>query len=159
MTATKCAPVIVGVDPSDTVHAWARIAGDRVLAWGRDAENELVPEGDEVIVIEMIASYGMEVGQTVFDTCVQIGRLYEKLVATHDVRAVTRREVKAVVCGSTRAKDKNVRRAVVDAFGGDAQTKKGGQLYRVSKDVWAALAVALAWQSGECRPYVGGPWA
>ena len=49
------------------------------------------------------------------------------------------------VCGSARAKDANIRQAIIDRCGGPESIKKGGPLYKVSGDVWSALAVALTW--------------
>jgi hypothetical protein len=69
------------------------------------------------LVIEMIASYGMPVGKEVFETCVWIGRFIE---AWHgdDVHLLYRKDVKLHLCGSSRAKDPNVRAALLDKFGG-----------------------------------------
>lgn len=95
-------------------------------------------------VIEMIASYGMAVGAEVFETCVWIGRFIEAHGAKNCDR-LTRGEVKMHLCHSMRAKDANIRQAIIDRVGGKQATKKGGKLYGISGDVWAALAVALTW--------------
>ena len=58
--------------------------------------------------------------------------------------------MKLNLCGNPRAKDANIRQAIIDRFGGKAAaigTKKNpGPLYGVSGDVWAAIAVGLTWQ-------------
>ena len=82
--------------------------------------------------IEMVASYGMPVGKTVFETCVWIGRFD----ACEDATLVYRKDVKMHLCGSMRAKDSNIRQALIDKLG--KEVTKG-----VSKDVWSALAVAV----------------
>jgi len=54
--------------------------------------------------------------------------------------------VKLHLCGSARAKDTNIRQALIDRYGGSAAIGKKaapGPLYGVSKDVWSALAVAV----------------
>ena len=84
------------------------------------------------MAIEMVASYGMPVGKTVFETCVWIGRFDPDATAT----LVYRKDVKMHLCGSMRAKDSNIRQALIDKLGKEAT--KG-----VSKDVWSALAVAV----------------
>jgi len=101
------------------------------------------------LYIEMIASYGMAVGKTVFDTCVWIGRFIEawNVYSPHH-QFIYRKDVKMHLCKSTRAKDSNVRQAIIDLYGGDKAiaigTKKNqGPLYGVKKDIWAALAVAI----------------
>jgi hypothetical protein len=58
--------------------------------------------------------------------------------------------VKMHLCGNTRAKDGNIRQALLDRFGpGKAiacgTKKQPGPLYGVSKDVWQALALAVTW--------------
>ena len=72
----------------------------------------------EKVVIEMIASYGMAVGKEVFDTCVWIGRF--KQIANSleiDVEYIYRKEEKMNLCHSMRAKDSNIRQALIDRFG------------------------------------------
>jgi hypothetical protein len=88
------------------------------------------------LVIEMIASYGMPVGKEVFSTCVWIGRFYQ--ASLYPCHLIYRKEVKMHLCGNMRAKDPNIRQALIDMLGKEAT--KG-----VSKDVWAALAVAITY--------------
>jgi hypothetical protein len=105
------------------------------------------PNDRPTLVVEMIASYGMPVGREVFDTCVWIGRFLEAWRGPSDT--LYRGSVKLHLCGSMRAKDGNVRQALIDAFGGKEKAigKKAqpGPLYGVSGDVWAALAVAVTY--------------
>ena len=106
--------------------------------------------------VEMIASYGMPVGKSVFETCVWIGRFIQRFKETPRVSRpkfhyVYRKAVKMHLCGSTRAKDSNIRQAIIDRYpatGGGKTPQIGiknkkGPLYGISKDVWAALAVAI----------------
>ncbi len=95
----------------------------------------------------MIASYGMPVGAEVFDTCVAIGRFVQLWGDDKALTLVFRREVKLHLCGQARAKDGNVRQALLDRFGGKA-TAVGrkvtpGPLYGFAGDTWQALAVAV----------------
>jgi hypothetical protein len=96
--------------------------------------------------IERIACYGMAVGAEVFETCVWTGRFMEAY-GSDRVERIERMKVKMHLCHSPRAKDGNVRQAILDRFGGKdrAVGKKAapGPLYGVSGDVWAALGVAL----------------
>lgn len=102
------------------------------------------------LAIEMIASYGMPVGAEVFETCVEIGRYLEQWSQLYmgPVQRVYRREVKLHLCGSVRANDGNVRRAILDRFGPGREKAIGtkaspGPLYGITADLWAALGVAL----------------
>ena len=59
-----------------------------------------------------------------------------------------RQTVKATLCHDTRAKDANVRQALLDRFGGSAAIGRKatpGPLYGVSRDVWSALALAVCY--------------
>jgi hypothetical protein len=100
------------------------------------------------IVIEWIASYGMPVGAEVFDTARWVGRFQEAAEARgFPVSLTVRREVKLHLCGQARAKDANIRQAIIDRFGGKEKAigKKHSQgpLYGLKADEWQALALAL----------------
>lgn len=105
-------------------------------------------ESETNVVIEMIASYGMPVGREVFETCVWVGRFIE----CSDVcfaGTVYRKDVKINLCGSMKAKDANIRQALIDRFGGKEKAignkKAPGPLYGIKGDEWAALAVAVTY--------------
>ena len=85
------------------------------------------------LVVEMIASYGMPVGREVFETCLWIGRFVEAWDKPYTL--IYRRDVKLHLCNSAKAKDSNIRQALLDRYGKEAT--KG-----LKKDLWAALAVA-----------------
>ena len=157
--------MIIGIDPSDTIHAWAALSGsaDRptLVEFGFDFYEDTLSfysrhSMPEFIAIEMVACYGMAAGAHLFDTCVQIGELKNRIEKSMAIKVqrVTRPEVKRLICGHTSAKDCNVRAAIIDRFGGPTAIKKGGQLYRVSKDAWAAIAVGLAAMDPEVRWYI-----
>ena len=100
----------------------------------------------EQVVIEMIASYGMPVGAEVFETCVWIGKFLEW--SGPNAARLYRREVKLELCGSPRAKDANVRQALIDIYGPGKEKAIGlkktpGPLFGFKADMWAALGVAV----------------
>jgi hypothetical protein len=109
----------------------------------------------DTMAIEMVASYGMAVGASVFETCVWAGRFIERWMASYGMLVarpkepirVYRREVKLHICGTARAKDANIRQALIDRYGGKQQAiglkKTPGPLYGMTGDCWAALAVAV----------------
>ena len=103
------------------------------------------------IVCEDIACYGMPVGKTVFDTAKMIGRIIEKGHHNYiNVNTVYRRDIKMYFCNSMKAKDSNIRQAIMDKFGGKSKAKGNkkapGKLYKVKKDWWSALALCLYWE-------------
>lgn len=143
---------LLAIDPGTTESAYVYVYDEGVYQFAKvtnDAMMDVVRRtaADEM-VIEMIASYGMPVGAEVFETCVWIGRFLEAS-RVERVERIFRREVKLHLCGNARAKDANIRQALLDRFGGKAAaigTKaKPGRLYGMSGDVWAALAVAVTW--------------
>lgn len=106
----------------------------------------------DVLVIEQIAAMGMAVGAETFETCVWSGRFIEAWTGGSAARAwarLKRHEIKQTICGTQKAKDPNIRQALIDRFGGkDAaigKKKTPGPLYGISGDEWSALAVAIAW--------------
>lgn len=144
---------MIAIDPGPAQSAWVQYEGSQVLAAGIDSNDDVLRRidcewgADEALVIEMIASYGMPVGREVFETCVWIGRFME---AAGGADLVYRKDVKMHLCGSTRAKDANIRQALIDRFGPGKEraigTKKvPGPLYGFKADMWAALAVAVTY--------------
>jgi len=103
--------------------------------------------------IEMIASYGMAVGKEVFETCVWIGVFLRALTMQFvPTDRVYRKDVKMHLCGSMRAKDGNIRQALIDKIGPQGTKKAPGPTYGISKDVWAALAVAVCYAETKDTP-------
>lgn len=98
------------------------------------------------LAIEMIASYGMPVGKEVFDTCVWIGRFMQSWSEHHQEFVCTRvyrKDVKIHLCGTTKAKDGNIRQALIDKLGPVGTKKNPGPLFGISSHKWAALGVAI----------------
>ena len=94
-----------------------------------------------MLAVEMIASYGMPVGREVFETCVWIGRFVQAWQPL-PVEYVYRPEVKLHLCGSVKAKDGNVRQALLDLYGAQGTKKAPGPTHGLKADEWAALGVA-----------------
>jgi len=108
-------------------------------------------------VIEMVASYGMAVGETVFETVFWIGRFY---AAAEQYRAryrIKRMDVKMHLCHSSRAKDANVRQSLIDRFGEVGTKKAPGWFYGFRADMWAAYAVGVTYADSVCIPAARPP--
>ncbi len=97
----------------------------------------------DVLVIEQIKSYGMSVSDSIFDTVFWTGRFCQKWEG--DWFRVPRREVKMHLCGTMRAKDSNIRQALIDRFGPPGVKKSPGLTYGLKKDLWSAFALGVTW--------------
>lgn len=105
---------VLAIDPGTAQSGWC------ILQEGRVMESGVMPNADMLIrvqqwpaqrlCIEMIASYGMPVGREVFETCVWIGRFTQAWREPAVVELVYRKDVKIHLCGTTKAKDPNLRR-------------------------------------------------
>ena len=160
--------MILAIDPGTTESAYVLIdAGDCTpVEFGKIPNGELldfiyrdfshpdrpdVPQSIDLIVIEMIASYGMPVGKEVFETVVWIGRYFEALRCAfyRDQVLVYRKPVKQHHCNSIKAKDSNIVQALVDRFApgapnhGKGTKAEPGFFYGFYKDIWQAMALAV----------------
>ncbi len=108
------------------------------------------------VAIEMIASYGMAVGKSVFETCVFIGRLKETIYFANQlskvqIQYIYRKDEKMNLCGSMKAKDSNIVQALIDRFApytsnkGKGTKKEPGWFYGFKKDIWQAYAVGVTY--------------
>ena len=141
----------LAIDPGSTDSAYVVVNENyEILAKGK-IENEQLLEFIKIptvhideMVVEMIASYGMAVGATVFDTCVWIGRFWEASPSKKK-GYVYRKEECINLCGSMRAKDSNIRQALIDRFGVVGTKHNQGFFYGFKADMWAAFAVAVTY--------------
>ena len=106
------------------------------------------------LVIEMIASYGMPVGKEVFETCVWIGRFVELArLQNIDVEYIYRKDEKMNICHSMKAKDSNIRQALIDRFGPVGTKKNPGWFYGFKADIWSAYAIGVTYLDMESGIY------
>ena len=146
---------ILAIDPGNTESAFALInmPDFQLLDFGK-VENERLLENIPFLAgqadhfaIEMVASYGMPVGKDVFETCVWIGRFIQVAETQHHF--VYRKDEKIYLCGDSRAKDSNIRQALIDRYAkfdfksGKGTKKNPDTFYGVAKDVWQAIAVGV----------------
>lgn len=140
-------PCILAIDPGTTESGWVYLWNGKVVGSGIMPNAEVLSmirqSAADIIAIEMIASYGMAVGREVFETCVWIGRMVESWRSPESARLVYRRDVKLHLCGSAKAKDPNIRQALLDLIGPPGTKKAPGPTYGVKSHAWAALAVAV----------------
>jgi hypothetical protein len=141
--------IVIGIDPGPEQSAFVMFDGKTVMAHGILPNSELEAQPTlwkhEHIFCEMIASYGMAVGASVFETCVWIGRFMSEAFSSsgRDLHRVFRKDIKLHLCNSMRAKDANVRQALIDRLGPQGTKKQPGPTHGVRSHEWAALAVAV----------------
>lgn len=143
---------ILAIDPGNIESAYVLMDAEtyKPLEFGK-VENHILLDliFDYVYddcVIEMIASYGMAVGKSVFDTCVWIGRFVQQAsLFTDHIEYIYRAEEKMNLCYSMKAKDSNIRQSLIDRFGEVGTKKNPGFFYGFKKDIWAAFAVGVTY--------------
>ena len=141
---------ILAIDPGNTKSAYVVWNGKNILEMDKVYNTQLRMQIPEIVksfqikesYIEMIASYGMKVGDTVFDTCVAIGRFQELLSNHCTVRMVERKQVLKHHCGTVLSNDSVVRAKLIEKYGQPGTKKNPGLLYGVTADIWSALAIA-----------------
>lgn len=152
---------IFAVDPGLSQSGWVLLRPEdrSLIESGIDANEvmrrrlHLLSYTSTRVVIEHVGHYGtgMSVGKDVFDTCVWIGRFVEICEAQRmGYTLIERRWVKIAICASAKAKDKNIRQAMLDRYpatGGGSVPQVGtkgkpGPLFGVSSHIWPALALA-----------------
>ena len=152
---------VLAIDPGNRQSAWCMIDGETLkpLSFGKE-ENQVVLDAVQhlsydSIVIERVASYGMAVGRDAFETCEWVGRFTQAARVPPDY--VYRQEEKLHICGDSRAKDTNIRRALIDRFAqhdlknGKGTKKNPDWFYGFSADVWQAYAVAVTYVETRCK--------
>lgn len=162
---------ILSIDPGNEQSAYCLLDNNlKPIEFGKVDNEELLKIIYELIhkyyiehfAIEMVASYGMAVGKTVFDTCLWVGRFYQQ-ISEYECKKPTliyRKEEKINICGSMKAKDSNIRRALIDMFAqhdlkyGKGTKKNPDWFYGFRADVWQAYAVGITFYKkyikGEC---------
>ena len=149
---------ILAIDPGPEQSAWVRYdPGNHAVEdkgiWPND---QLVGflrhhggKGRITLAVEMVQSFGMPVGESVFETVLWAGRFVEAWDGYWT--RIYRKDVKMHLCHSMRAKDANIRQALLDRFprsGGGKTPQVGvkadpGPLYGIKTHLWSALAVAI----------------
>jgi hypothetical protein len=152
--------MILGIDPGPKKTALVLIDHQRIPLAFEKVENGSILRflgqldfWPDITGIECVACYGMAVGAEVFETaewCGRIREMVENYCDPHYTYRVYRKQVKLNICGQPKAKDANIRQALIDrypAMGGGkvpqiGTKKEQGPLYGLHSDLWAALAVA-----------------
>ena len=161
MKLIKSDPVIC-IDPGTTHSGVVVFDGESILESHSEYDNnELVKclrwkyAHSTKLAIEGIASYGMAVGATTFETVEWIGRFREAFGFDKTTK-ISRKDVKMFLCRSMRAKDTNIRQRILDIFPADGggktpqigTKKEPGSLYGITSHAMSALAIGLTFKYG-----------
>ena len=114
---------IITIDPGNVSSGYAIERNGKLVEYGKIKNNELeqiIKENKfDVAAIEMIVSYGMSIGKTTIDTIYFIGKFSNILENNNcKVYLISRPNIKLNVCLNSLSKDKNVRQAVIEYYGG-----------------------------------------
>lgn len=149
---------VLGIDPGNEMSAYmvmdsktlkpiefAKLSNDTLNGMLRNGEIQF----DEAC-IERVQSFGMPVGASIFLTCEEIGRLSEIIEQSgRPVSYVFRQDEKLHICHDSRAKDANIRAALIDRFAQhDFKNGKGTKnnpdwWYGMKADTWSAASVCI----------------
>jgi hypothetical protein len=152
---------VLAIDPGNKTSGWVLMDGRTFLSGESEQDNTELHRVIEsyrdvdLVACEWIQSYGMTVGKEVFHTCRWSGR-FQQVAESIGLKwaLVYRRDVKLYLCQDSRAKDTNVRQAILDLYpatGGGSRPQIGtkkqrGPLYGVSGHMWPAVGLALTVQ-------------
>jgi len=148
---------IIAIDPGPTQSAFVIWDGTLIIATEilkNDNLLELIaeyPHKTFPMVIEQVRSYGMPVGATIFDTVFWSGRFYQAWKGPK--YQMPRLEVKQHICHNSRAKDSNIRQALIDRLEPDLKPRQRpkGILKGLVRDQWAAMALAVTFLEKELK--------
>lgn len=143
---------ILCLDVGTTDSAYVLIDKDtyKPLRFGKIDNNALLDivhnEEYEELVYEEFQCYGMPIGQSTITSITWNGRYMQiALDRGKTVSRVYRKEEKINLCGTMKAKDSNIRQALIDRFGEVGTKKNQGFFYGFAKDMWAAMAVGVTY--------------
>lgn len=158
--------MVIAIDPGPTESAYVVWSGEKVLELGIVLNETMICEvfpqvrreypGIEMVV-ERVASYGMPVGETIFETVDWVGHFCRAWIGVCPecyrgvAYRVKRMKVKMHLCHNSRAKDSNIRQALIDRFERDLppRCRPKAVLKGISKDCWQALALAVYYHDTE----------
>lgn len=106
----------------------------------------------ERLIYEEFQSYGMPIGVTTITSITWNGRYIQSALDRDKmVCPIFRKEEKINLCGSMKAKDSNIRQALIDRFAkfdfksGKGTKKNPDTFYGFRADIWAAMAVGVTY--------------
>lgn len=132
--ATTFKPIVFGKIPNVNMFDWF------------NQNNDKINEENCIVAYEQFKNYGMPIGDSTIKSIEWNGRFLQHLEDVYNIKQwhpVMRVEEKINICGSIKAKDSNIRQALINRFGEVGTKKKPGFFYGFKKDIWSAFAVAV----------------
>lgn len=140
---------ILAIDPGTRSSGFVALLDGTVRTSGVLTNDEILSmlptygEANFTLAVEMMRARGMPVSNDEMQTLVWIGRFQQAWKRPDDVKLVYRGDVKMHVCGNMKAKDSNIRAALLDLLGPQGTKRAPGPTYGVKSHAWAALGVAV----------------
>lgn len=155
---------VIAIDPGYRESAFLEYDGQRVLAHGIEANDQLLVDlgasgKHAVLVIEEMQIFaGHGVGKEVFDSVFWSGR-FAQAWAPRPFERLLRSKVRGHL-GASKGGDAAVRQALIQRFGpykDDAigKAKTPGPLFGIKSHTWSALAIAVTWWDLQLQRKVG----
>lgn len=143
---------ILSIDVGTTETGYCLMDKDtyKPIKFGKIGNEELLKivkeEKYDELVYEEFQSYGMPIGVSTITSITWNGRYIQSaLDRGKKVNFVYRKDEKMNLCHSMKAKDSNIRQALIDRFGVVGTKKEKGFFYGFKKDIWAAFAVGCTY--------------
>ena len=152
---------ILAIDVGTTESGYAIMRFDKddieLLSFGRIANKvlmQIIKNDDyDQLVYEQFQSFGMAIGESTIESILWNGRLNQAAIdRSIPVDRIYRKEEKLCLCNTLRAKDANIRQALIDRYAktdkknGKGTKKEPDVFFGVKKDVWSAIAVGVTWR-------------
>lgn len=147
MPSPSRARVVLAIDPGTTHSGVVLYCGGRVIESGNHPNHAVLETvrvtPADVLAIERFEARGMAVGDESIVTILWAGRFQQAWRSPESVVLVKRSRVKSHLCGTQKAKDSNVRQALIDLLGPPGTKRDPGPTHGVASHAWAALGVAV----------------
>ena len=151
---------LLAIDAGPEKSGWVLMEDGVPVEWGWDdnfAVLRMCQVGTDIpLVIEDITHYGpnISVGRDVFETCKWMGRFQQ----AHGGEAtyISRPTIKLHLTGSPRAKDANIRIALIDRFGGEAVAIGGRKCKTCKGKGWRGTGRPAC---GDCHCHTEAPYS
>ena len=149
---------LIAIDPGSSKSGYVLMEDNlTILAKGKIDNKELVQFLQNVLwdemAIEVPKPRGGKMWRQLVETAVWIGRFIE--CTKKPFHPVDRKDVKMHICNSVKAKDGDIRQALIKRWGGKEKAiglkATPGPLYGMAADMWQALGVGITYLEGGCK--------